>query len=108
MYTTRVSFSVVIDTMVREFEWGNHQRGFALAAFFYGYIATQILGGVIAGIVGGHWVSATFKSYQSIINTTLQINDLTASFLSYRLLFIFRYLDWEFWALDCLHSQRQQ
>jgi hypothetical protein len=64
MYTTRVSLSSVIDQLVTEFGWTAHQRGFAIAAFFYGYIATQIVGGIIAGIVGGHWVSATFKSYQ--------------------------------------------
>lgn len=57
MYTTRVSFSSVIDQLVSEYQWSSHQRAFALAAFFYGYIATQILGGIIAGIVGGHWVS---------------------------------------------------
>lgn len=56
MYTTRVSFSSVIDQLVREFGWTSHQRAFALASFFYGYIATQIIGGIIAGIVGGHWV----------------------------------------------------
>jgi sugar phosphate permease len=66
MYTTRVSFSTVIDPLVRENGWTNHQRGFALGAFFYGYIATQIVGGIIAGIVGGHWVSASLQSYRSI------------------------------------------
>lgn len=56
MYTTRVSLSSVVDTLVAEFEWTAHQRAFALASFFYGYIATQIIGGIIAGIVGGNWV----------------------------------------------------
>ena len=56
MYTTRVSLSSVIDQLVAEYQWTSHQRAFALAAFFYGYIATQILGGIIAGIVGGQWV----------------------------------------------------
>lgn len=61
MYTTRVSLNSVIDTLVPIFGWTAHQRAFALSSFFYGYIATQILGGIIAGIVGGHWV--TLHSY---------------------------------------------
>ena len=31
-----------------EFEWDSRQQGVILAAFFYGYITTQIPGGVLA------------------------------------------------------------
>jgi hypothetical protein len=42
MYTVRVSLSSVVDSLVNDFGWTSHQRAFALASFFYGYIATQI------------------------------------------------------------------
>lgn len=39
------------------FEWSTKERGFALAAFFYGYITTQFIGGYVANRVGGRLVS---------------------------------------------------
>lgn len=38
------------------FDWGSTERGFALAAFFYGYILTQFIGGVISAKFGGSLV----------------------------------------------------
>jgi MFS transporter, ACS family, solute carrier family 17 (sodium-dependent inorganic phosphate cotransporter), other len=39
------------------FDWDTKQRGFALAAFFYGYICTQFIGGAISTKYGGCLVS---------------------------------------------------
>ena len=38
------------------FDWNSKQKGFALGAFFYGYITTHILGGILATKYGGHLV----------------------------------------------------
>ncbi len=58
MYTLRVNMSVAIVAMTENqtvqnddgsvtnngplFDWDSQQQGFALAAFFYGYICTQV------------------------------------------------------------------
>jgi ACS family sodium-dependent inorganic phosphate cotransporter-like MFS transporter 5 len=39
-----------------QFNWDSQQQGIVLAAFFYGYITTQILGGVMAQRVGGKFL----------------------------------------------------
>lgn len=39
------------------FNWSSRQRGFALGAFFYGYITTQFIGGYISSKFGGSLVS---------------------------------------------------
>lgn len=36
-----------------EFEWSNELQGHILSAFFYGYIATQFAGGLLAAKIGG-------------------------------------------------------
>ncbi|KAL1426029.1 hypothetical protein MTO96_018622 [Rhipicephalus appendiculatus] len=38
-----------------EFTWGPWTQGVVLGAFFYGYAATQLPGGWLAGRVGGKW-----------------------------------------------------
>lgn len=38
------------------FNWDTKQQGIVLAAFFYGYITTQIIGGVLAQKVGGKFL----------------------------------------------------
>ena len=40
----------------QHFDWSSQQKGFALGAFFYGYIMTQFAGGVLASKFGGQWV----------------------------------------------------
>ncbi|GAB0100071.1 hypothetical protein DMENIID0001_160540 [Sergentomyia squamirostris] len=40
----------------QHFNWDSRQQGLILSSFFYGYIWTQILGGVIASKIGGHYV----------------------------------------------------
>jgi len=41
----------------KDFDWNSQEKGFALGAFFYGYIATHFIGGVLATKYGGHLVS---------------------------------------------------
>lgn len=71
LYTLRVNLSVAIvaqtqvrnvtlenGTMVEQqyFDWSSEEKGFALGAFFYGYITTQIIGGFASAKFGGHLV----------------------------------------------------
>jgi ACS family sodium-dependent inorganic phosphate cotransporter len=71
LYTMRVNLSVAIVALTEErnvtlanntivvekyFDWSSEQKGFALSAFFYGYICTQILGGIASARFGGHLV----------------------------------------------------
>jgi len=36
-----------------DFNWDEHQQGIILASFFYGYVTTQIPGGIMAQKFGG-------------------------------------------------------
>lgn len=70
VYGLRVNLSVAIVQMVnstatigvtneshaRTFDWTSTQRGQVLGSFFYGYILTQIPGGLLAEKIGGRWV----------------------------------------------------
>lgn len=43
------------------FDWNSKEKGYILSAFYYGYLCTQIIGGVIAAKIGGNIVrSKTF------------------------------------------------
>ncbi|VVC37041.1 Major facilitator superfamily,Major facilitator superfamily domain [Cinara cedri] len=60
VYTLRMNLSVSIvamtlstDTKASEFQWGPKLRGVVLSSFFYGYIITQLLGGVLGCKFGG-------------------------------------------------------
>jgi ACS family sodium-dependent inorganic phosphate cotransporter len=39
-----------------DFDWDSKTQGLVLSSFFYGYIITQILGGWLAGRLGGNRV----------------------------------------------------
>jgi ACS family sodium-dependent inorganic phosphate cotransporter len=52
-YIDRVNISVAIIPMAEEFGWDIAQRSRVLAAFFAGYLCTQVFGGWLADRVGG-------------------------------------------------------
>ncbi|KAL7051886.1 hypothetical protein ACKWTF_004679 [Chironomus riparius] len=71
LYTNRVNLSVAIVAMTENrtiqhedgsvsyekyFDWNSKEKGFALGAFFYGYVTTHILGGILATKYGGHLI----------------------------------------------------
>ncbi|GAB0100070.1 MFS domain-containing protein [Sergentomyia squamirostris] len=71
VYTLRLNLSVAIVAMTEkfnttlengtvveesEFNWNSKDQGLVLSSFFYGYICTQVIGGIIASKVGGHYV----------------------------------------------------
>lgn len=52
-YITRICISVAIIPMSVQFKWNSSTSGFVLSSFFYGYVATQILGGYLSTKFGG-------------------------------------------------------
>src|SRR5215510_14534648 len=52
-YIDRVNMSVAIIPMAEEFKWDQTTKGIVLSSFFYGYLATQVLGGWLADRYGG-------------------------------------------------------
>ncbi|XP_075232404.1 vesicular glutamate transporter 1-like isoform X2 [Lycorma delicatula] len=71
IYALRVNLSVAIIAMTSnqtvitlnsttviepDFSWDRKTQGLVLSSFFYGYIATQILGGWLACYYGGKWL----------------------------------------------------
>ena len=72
VYALRVNLSVAIVAMtetkttdhgngtvsyVQDFPWDSKQKGLVLSSFFYGYLFTQVAGGVLAAKIGGNIVS---------------------------------------------------
>lgn len=49
------------------FPWDSKQKGYILSSFFYGYLCTQVIGGVIAAKIGGNLVRF-LSSIESKIN----------------------------------------
>lgn len=71
VYALRVNLSVAIVAMTENrtvnhadgtttfeqyFPWDSKQKGYILSSFFYGYLCTQIIGGIIAKKIGGNIV----------------------------------------------------
>ena len=52
-YIDRVNISVAIIPMAEQFGWSDTERGLVLSSFFVGYLVTQVLGGWLAGRLGG-------------------------------------------------------
>ena len=72
VYALRINLSVAIVAMTEDFEvtlsngtvitdkhfdWNSKQKGLVLSSFFYGYLFTQVIGGVWAAKIGGNLVS---------------------------------------------------
>ncbi|KAF9119090.1 hypothetical protein BGW39_000574 [Mortierella sp. 14UC] len=58
-YADRSNMAVAIVAIGREFDYNKSQQGVILAAFFFGYVATPILGGTFSDRFGGKPVLAT-------------------------------------------------
>lgn len=50
-YTPEVKYWFSLQTS--EFDWGPELRGAVLSSFFYGYISTQLIGGLLGSKLGG-------------------------------------------------------
>jgi ACS family sodium-dependent inorganic phosphate cotransporter len=73
VYALRVNLSVAIVAMTENrtvehsdgsvtyeqyFPWDSKQKGYILSSFFYGYLCTQVIGGIVAQKIGGNLVSS--------------------------------------------------
>jgi MFS family permease len=56
VYALRTVLSVAIVPMQKQYHWNSTDKGVVLAAFFAGYMATQLIGGWVAIRYGGKWV----------------------------------------------------
>lgn len=78
VYALRVNLSVAIVAMTEKrkilrddgsedfeqyFDWDSKQKGYILSSFFYGYLMTQVIGGILAARIGGNLVR--FSSIKS-------------------------------------------
>lgn len=61
-YADRSNIAIAIIPMSKEFGWTPAIEGTVFSCFFYGYMATQILGGYLADKFGGKWVFGAGKS----------------------------------------------
>ena len=50
-----------VNVTKQDFDWDSRERGFALSAFFWGYITTQFIGGSTAVKFGGSLVSKSIS-----------------------------------------------
>ncbi|KAF0522630.1 MFS general substrate transporter [Gigaspora margarita] len=55
-YADRSNMSIAIVYMAKEFSWGHSMQGYILSSFYFGYFATQFIGGVLADKFGGRRV----------------------------------------------------
>lgn len=55
-YADRINMSVTILHMAAEYRWTSVTQGWILSSFFYGYICTQVVGGMLAQKYGGKQV----------------------------------------------------
>lgn len=60
------------EAIEQDFNWSSRERGVALAAFFYGYITTQFIGGFIAAKFGGSLVRISSERGGKASNLTLR------------------------------------
>lgn len=95
VYALRVNLSVAIVAMTENrtvvdpdgnisyeqyFDWSSKLKGYILSSFFYGYLCTQVIGGVIAAKIGGNLVR-TFShlSENLFCNSSLFLPSFSAS-----------------------------
>lgn len=57
-----------IDVYEKHFDWNSKEKGLIASSFFYGYLLTQIVGGVMAKKVGGKLVRKTNSNTCSKFN----------------------------------------
>jgi ACS family sodium-dependent inorganic phosphate cotransporter len=54
IYALRINLSLAIIPMAEHFGWDSKQNGVVLSSFYYGYLVTQVIGGVWARKYGGN------------------------------------------------------
>jgi len=77
-YIDRVNISVAIIPMADQFGWSASQRGLVLSSFFVGYLVTQVLGGWLAGKLGGKAVLGFGVLWWSLFTLLTPLSALTS------------------------------
>jgi len=54
LFVMRTAPSIAVIAMAKELNWSLTQQGLFLSSFFYGYISTQFVGGLLAQRFGAH------------------------------------------------------
>lgn len=71
-----------------KFSWNSYQQNFVLGSFFWGYILTELPGGRLAELIGGHRVFGHSMLWASVITLATP----AAAFFSYNALIVLRVL----------------
>jgi hypothetical protein len=77
-----------IDEHVGTFQWDSYQQNFILGSFFWGYILTELPGGRLAELIGGHRVFGHSMLWASVLTLLTP----AAAMLDYTALIILRVL----------------
>ncbi|GBM59631.1 Sialin [Araneus ventricosus] len=56
MYCTRVSLSIAMVAMGVKYNWDPKTQGIILSSFYYGYVMTQLPGGILCDRFGAKWL----------------------------------------------------
>ncbi|KAF0507783.1 MFS general substrate transporter [Gigaspora margarita] len=77
-YADRSNMSIAIVYMAKEFNWDHSIQGYILSSFYFGYFASQIIGGVLADKFGGRRVlgvaAATWTLFTLLTPISARIN----------------------------------
>ena len=65
--------SLGLQTSEGDIEWDKTQQGWILSAFFYGYLFTQVPGGIIAGRFGGKRVVLVCMSLYGVVTMLIHV-----------------------------------
>jgi MFS transporter, ACS family, solute carrier family 17 (sodium-dependent inorganic phosphate cotransporter), other len=76
------------DEYVGTFQWDSYQQNFILGSFFWGYILTELPGGRLAELIGGHRVFGHSMLWASLLTLLTP----AAAMLDYTALIILRVL----------------
>jgi len=73
LYSSRTSLSICVSQMSKEYGWDKRISGFVLSSFFFGYILTQVLGGILSDRYGGERMLFLSASVWSICTFCLPL-----------------------------------
>lgn len=85
IYMLRANFSIILLAMTQHYHWSNYEQNLLLSAYFCGYIAPNLIAGLVAERFGGRIVIFLVFLVSSVITALvpyLTSEDFTYLFLS--------------------------
>ena len=58
-----------------EFEWNPEEQGLVLGSYYYGFLVTQLPGGIISGKFGAKWMMGSMTALAGLLTI---LNPITA------------------------------